>query len=99
MKIMAIFVLICVSFIFTGCREENTRPYIYHDPIKRNPKRNPYVVGFDKQDTVCTKHGRLNFGERLVFSGSMKVYCQRCVYEVLEIYLDKHIGWLKVTKE
>ncbi len=65
------------------------KPYIYSDPIQRDP--NLLVFG-GTLDTVCTKHGRLKWGERHVFLGSDKKYCGKCAFDVARIYLDKHIG-------
>ncbi len=68
---------------------EPNLPYIYYSPLKKD------IIRYELNtllDTVCTKHGRLVWGERWVFSDTMNVYCQRCVYDVLQIYLDRHIG-------
>ncbi len=75
---------------FTAIDSPIPLPYIYDDPIERDPNI-LYVIGYPQSDTVCTKHGRLKNGNRWVFSDE-KGYCADCVCEVAEIYLNKHIG-------
>ena len=69
------------------------KPYIYQEPFTRDPNRARINL---KTDTVCSRHGRLDFGEKVRFldydcEDGSKSYCGRCIYEVLQIYLDKHI--------
>jgi len=64
---------------------EPNLPYIYEDP-------NLSTDVIRQIQTVCTKHGRLDWGETWVFGDSPKRYCGRCVNEVITMYLDRHIG-------
>ncbi len=66
--------------------------YIYDDPVERDPNV-MYVIGLMQSDTVCTKHGRLNgYPGTYTFEGSEKRYCGLCMWDIVRIYLDKHIG-------
>ncbi len=64
----------------------STKPYIYTDDYKDSS-------GFGgPTNTVCTKHGRLQWAEKWVFLDTGKSYCSKCVYEVAMLYFDRHIG-------
>ncbi len=86
--ILAFMVGLWVNDI-AGSAPQDEKPYIYYDPVEIDPN---VVIFGGPIDVVCTKHGRLNYGEQWIFSDSKKAYCARCVYDVLQIYLDKHLG-------
>lgn len=81
-------ILIVLCLLIVGCRN---LPYVYDDPIEKDKL---LITGFGgPSDIVCTKHGRLDdLTVTWTFEGSDKRYCSLCAYEVLRIYLDKHIG-------
>ncbi len=70
-------------------KSAEVKPYIYEDPIQRDP--NTIVFFGTLSSTICTKHGRLGYGDTYTFLGSGR-YCGSCASEVLTKYLDKHIG-------
>ena len=69
---------------------QDEKPYIYYDPVVI-VDANVVIIG-GPIDVICTKHGRLNWGERWSFTDTKKSYCQRCIHDVLQIYRDKHLG-------
>lgn len=67
------------------------KPYIYDDPLQKDP--NVFEVFGSYLDIVCTKHGRLGWGDKYVFLGDENAYyCGKCAFDVARMYLDKHIG-------
>ena len=68
--------------------EPEELPYIYEDQIETDPNCGYATIG-GPTDTVCTKHGRLNWGEPYLVGD--KIYCSKCLWQVAGMYLDKHI--------
>lgn len=78
---------------------EPNLPYLYKDPIRDVNDYNNAVIS-TKTNYVCSKHGRLHWGERVCFSDVGKSYCPTCVGEIMEMYLDKHINpYLKESEK
>lgn len=59
-------------------------PYIYDDPN--------FIGSALQVNTVCTKHGRLNWGQVVSFFSSDRRYCSRCITEIIEGHCDDFIG-------